>query len=310
MNIYFIYRKSQKNLGSVKMRVFQLKDMIASKNIDVKIKGIHSSKISLYHYYWLAFIKRSSILIFNKDAIDRAPIKMLSLLRSKNIKVALDVLDKDLNRFNYNKIDYLIASSNRQYEYLKNVVRSSNLQIEVLYIPHQADLRLKKIGTKPTFYRRKNKKVFYFGEHTNLYCPTEYLGEINIIPYNGIMADEEIQEIRNYNFQYCIRGPQQNTSLYIFKPITKIINSYYLSSLPIISFDMDDAVKVLGADYPFTLQSYSDEGFRSLFECINNPTDADIKKAKESMKKLNEHCGFDAVTDYFTTAIRTIGKQN
>lgn len=310
MSIYFIYRRSQKNLGSVRMRVFQLKDIIASKNIDVKIKGIYSSKIPLYHYYWSAFIKRSSILIFNKDAIDRAPIKTLSLLRSKNIKVVLDVLDKDLNRFNYNKIDYLIASSNRQYEYLKNVVRSSNLPVEVLYIPHQADIRLNKNGTKPNFYKRKNKKVFYFGEHTNIYCPTKYLNEVNIIPYEGVMTDKEIQEMEKYDFQYCIRGPQQNTSLYIFKPITKIINSYYLGSLPIISFDMDDAVKVLGADYPFTLQSYSDEGFRSLFECINNPTGADIKKAKESMKKLNEHYGFDAVKDCFINAIRTIEKQN
>lgn len=306
MNIYFIYRKSQEDLGSVKMRVFQLKDLLKLKLIDIDCIGIYSAKFIIFHYYWVSLIKRDSFVIFNKDSIDRAPHKIINLLRKKNVKIGVDLLDKDLNRFDYRKVDYLISSSNRQHEYLQSVVRSVNSKAEVLMLPHQADLRLKQDGVHQFSSSRKRFKIFYFGEHTNIYAPTKYLNKIDIIPYDGEMRDYEINLMKKYKFQYCIRGPQQNTSLYIFKPITKIINSYYLGALPIISFDMEDAVLALGVDYPFKLQSYSEEGFKSLFERIANSSEEDINLATECVKNLENSHGFDAVCDNFQRIIRTV----
>ena len=308
MNIYIIYRKSQENLGSVKMRVFQMKDLLQSKGFCINTIGIYASKILLPHYYWSYSIKRNSIIIFNKDAIDRAPKNILKLLRKRNIKIGLDALDKDLNRFDYDKVDFLIASSNRQYHFFKNIIKSKNPEIKVLELPHQADLGLKTDHIDPDFTIRKNKKIFYFGEHTNIYIPTKYLDKIDILPYDGNMNNSEINLMKDYEFQYCIRGPQQNTSLYIFKPITKIVNSYYLGALPIISFDMEDAVKALGIDYPFTLQSYSEDGFASLFERIKLRSDDDINIAIKGLKNLEKSHGFDAVCNSFSRVIRKIDK--
>ena len=104
MNIYFIYRKSQENLGSVKMRVFQMKEMLENKFPKIDTIGIYSAKPQFLQIFWFIKVKNKSILIFNKDAIDRASLKVINSLRKRGIKVGIDVLDKDMNYFDYQKI--------------------------------------------------------------------------------------------------------------------------------------------------------------------------------------------------------------
>ncbi len=305
MNIYFIYRKSQENLGSVKMRVFQLKEMLENKFLKVDTIGIYSAKPQFLQILWFLKIKDKSIIIFNKDAIDRVSLKFIDALRKKGLKVGIDVLDKDMNYFDYRKIDFLIASSQRQFRYLSSVVKTINSNPSIYYIPHQADIRLNKF--KPDFaFEKKSKKTFYFGEHTNIYIPSKYLEHITVLPYRGKMGSSDINEMRQYQFQYCIRGPQQNTSLYIFKPITKLINSLYLGALPIISFDMEDAVDILGTKYPFTLREYSEAGFHELFGLVKNVDTDMIMQSKKCMDKLRSVHGFKAVEKAFTDSMSSL----
>ena len=305
MNIYFVYRKSQENLGSVKMRVFQMKEMLQKTFLKIDTIGIYSAKLQFLQIFWFIKVKNKSILIFNKDAIDRVSLKVINLLRKKGIKVGIDVLDKDMNYFNYRKIDFLIASSQRQFRYLNSVVKTINSEPSVFYIPHQADIRLGNL--KLDFAsEKKSKKIFYFGEHTNIYVPSKYLEHITILPYGGKMGSSDINEMAQYQFQYCIRGPQQNTSLYIFKPITKLINSLYLGALPIISFDMEDAVDIIGPEYPLTLRDYSDAGFQELFELINSIDDSTLAQAIKCMDKLQSVHGFKAVQKSFTNSISSL----
>ena len=305
MNIYFVYRKSQENLGSVKMRVFQMKEILENKFPKINTIGIYSAKPQFLQVLWFLKIKKKSIIIFNKDAIDRVSLKTVDALRKKGIKVGIDVLDKDMNYFDYRKIDFLVASSQRQFRYLNSVVKSISSNPSVYYIPHQADIRLSNL--KPEFMSgEKHKKIFYFGEHTNIYIPSKYLEQITILPYRGTMASSDIYEMMNYQFQYCIRGPQQNSSLYIFKPITKLINSLYLGALPIISFDMEDAVDIIGPEYPLTLREYSDAGFQELFELINSIDDSTLAQAIKCMDKLQSVHGFKAVQKSFTNSISSL----
>ena len=305
MNIYFIYRKSQENLGSVKMRVFQMKEILENKFPKIDTIGIYSTKPQFLQVLWFLKTKNKSIIIFNKDAIDRVSLKVVDALRKKGIKVGIDVLDKDMNYFDYRRIDFLIASSQRQFRYLNSVIKTVSSNPSVYYIPHQADIRLSNL--KPEFMSgEKNKKIFYFGEHTNIYIPSKYLEQITILPYRGTMASSDIHEMTQYQFQYCIRGPQQNTSLYIFKPITKLINSLYLGALPIISFDMEDAVDILGKKYPLTLREYSEAGFQELFELIRNADDETLVQSMKCMEKLRSVHGFKAVEKSFTHCISSL----
>ena len=305
MNIYFIYRKSQENLGSVKMRVFQMKEMLEKKFLKIETIGIYSVKLQFLQIFWFIKVKNKSILIFNKDAIDRASLKVINSLRKRGIKVGIDVLDKDMNYFDYRKIDFLIASSQRQFRYLNSVVKTVSSNPSVYYIPHQADIRLGNLQLDFAS-EKKSKKIFYFGEHTNIYVPSKYLEHITILPYSGKMGSSDINEMTQYHFQYCIRGPQQNTSLYIFKPITKLINSLYLGALPIISFDMEDAVDILGPKYPLTLREYSEAGFQELFDLIRNADDDTLVQSMKCMEKLRSVNGFKAVEKSFTHCISSL----
>lgn len=305
MNIYFIYRKSQESLGSVKMRVFQMKEILEKKFPKIDTIGIYSTKPKFLQILWFLKIRNKSIIIFNKDAIDRTSLKVIDALRKRGIKIGLDVLDKDMNYFEYQKIDFLIASSQRQFKYINSVVKTIDTKPSTFYIPHQADLRLRNL--KADFlHGKKSKKIFYFGEHTNIYIPSKYLEYVTILPYRGKMGSSDINEMVNYQFQYCIRGPQQNASLYIFKPITKLINSLYLGALPIISFDMEDAVDILGKKYPFTLREYSEAGFQELFALLENFNTDMIMQSTKSMDKLRSVHGFKAVEKSFNDSILSL----
>ena len=197
MNIYFIYRKSQNNLGSVKMRVFQMQELLRKKFTNISIIGIYSTKPQFLQILWFLKVKKDSILIFNKDAIDRVNLKTIDILRKKGVKVGIDILDKDMNYFDYQKIDFLIASSQRQFRYLKSVVETIESNPKAFYIPHQADIRLK--NSKLNFKsKKKSKKIFYFGEHTNIYVPSKYLEKLTILPYQGRMDQSDIIEMNIY----------------------------------------------------------------------------------------------------------------
>ena len=305
MNIYFIYRKSQEGLGSVKMRVFQMQELLRKKFTNISTIGIYSTKPKFLQILWFLKVKKDSILIFNKDAIDRVNLKTIDILRKKGVKVGIDILDKDMNYFDYQKVDFLFASSQRQFRYLNSVVNTIDPEPSVFYIPHQADIRLNNL--KQNFMsENKPKEIFYFGEHTNIYVPSKFLEHITILPYRGIMGPSDIDEMKRYQFQYCIRGPQQNTSLYIFKPITKLINSLYLGAMPIISFDMEDAVEILGPKYPFTLREYSDAGFQELFALLENFDTDMIMQSTKSMDKLRSVHGFKAVEKAFTDSMSSL----
>ena len=143
MNIYFVYRKSQENLGSVKMRVFQMKKLLETRFPMIETIGIFSIKITLLQTLRFRNLKNNSILIFNKDAIDRVDHKTIKTLRKRGVKFGLDALDKDMNYFDYRKTDFLVASSLRQYRYLKSVVTTIKPEPIVTYVPHQADIRLR-----------------------------------------------------------------------------------------------------------------------------------------------------------------------
>lgn len=312
MKIVFIYRKSQQHLGSVKMRVFQFMELLREKERERKIEldsvGIYTPKIKLYEYLWTNKLPKNSIAIFNKDAINRASSLAIRLLRKKNIKIGLDAIDKDMMRFDYNKVDFLIASSYRQYIYFSNLKKNLSHKIDVFYIPHQADIRLKKYNPTQILLAKKEKSIFYFGEHNNIYLPAKFLNRVDIIDYSGTMDEREIKIINKYKFQYCIRGPQQNTSLYIFKPITKIINSLYLGSFPVISFDMDDALHALGESYPFVLKEYSEKGFQDLFQVLEAPPAEYLEKALICMARLESHLGYESIIESFYKAIEDIAE--
>ena len=294
--IYFVYRRSQSHLGSIEMRARQFSATLSKLGIRTDLIPIFEFRNRYVELLWCSRLEPGSVAVFIKDAMTRLTKNGRGRLAKKNISVMFDVLDLDINRFDYEGIDTIITSSSRQYKYFNSLKQTNRLNL--LHVMHQPDIRLEENENI-----KKTRKICYYGEHMNIYLPTEYLSKVDILNYTGKMENEDIKNLSQYEFNYCIRGPQQNTSLFIFKPITKIMNSIQLNSLPIISFDMDDAVELLGKEYPFILSSYSKKGFSDLFKKTNS-TDH-INKGMMIIKKLRKETSSNFISKDFLKGLYT-----
>ena len=285
-----MYRRSQSHLGSIEMRARQFSVTLSGLGIKTHLMPIFEFRNRYIEMLWCSRLEPGSVAIFVKDAMTRLTKRGRDQLAKKNIAVMFDVLDLDINRYDYEGINTVITSSRRQNTYFNSLTQKN--KINLLHVMHQPDARLEE-----TKHIRKTKKVCYYGEHTNIYLPTEHLNKVDILNYTGTMTHEDIEILKKYEFNYCIRGPQQNTSLYIFKPITKIMNSIQLNSLPIISFDMDDAVQLLGKTYPFILTSYSKRSFDNLFKKIYSADD--IIRGLKIIRKLKDETSATIIAKNF-----------
>lgn len=259
LKVRLIYRRNQKSVGSVIMRVSQLVQLVnefGTQSLDLKSVPINSFRLPIIERGWVRVQPSNCILVFCKDAIDRISPEGCDLLRERGSKVVADYIDKNISSLDFSKIDAHIASSHRQFAYLKaqQLPRGS-----VHLFLHQYDLRL--WGRSPV---KKHSNAFYFGESKNLAKTSDLKDAVTSIPYRGVMTEQVIEEMLSYKYQYCVRPEQQADHNGVFKPATKVMNSIAMGIPPIVSRNMREEMRLLEEDYPLVL-----ENLRSLGEQPN-----------------------------------------
>lgn len=248
LKVRLVYRRNQKSVGSVIMRVSQLVQLVnefGTQSIDLRSVPINSFHLPIIEQLWVRAQPSNCVFIFCKDAIDRISPEGCDLLRKRGSKVASDYIDKNISSLDFSKIDAHIASSHRQFSYLKaqKLPRGS-----VHLFLHQYDLRL--WGRSPV---KKHSNAFYFGESKNLAKAEELKGAVTSIPYRGVMTEQVIEEMLSYKYQYCVRPEQQADHSGVFKPATKVMNSIAMGIPPIVASYMSEEIRLLGPGYPFII---------------------------------------------------------
>ena len=280
-NIYFIYPRAHKNTGSTVMRAFQAAEILRSTaehhRLTIHTKPITNLRTDIAWYVWLKTIKRHSLVVFCKDAIDRLPRQLISWLKNNDIKVAVDYVDKSLNGFDFYGIDIHIASSSKQAAFLKSLA-IENLKVYELF--HLGDLRLYEKNQK----NNRSRGIVYYGELQNTYIPENLLKHIEIMPYNGRVSDADLEKLRLYKFLYCVRDPRQNRGISVFKPTTKIMNAIALLIPPIVTSDMDGVIDILGSSYPFMTRTTSDKDIERVLDLASSDEQA-YTKAVDILRK-------------------------
>ena len=286
-NIYFIYPRAHRTTGSTVMRTFQAADILKSYStaepLAIETRQITNLRTGLAWHIWCRTIKNQSLAVFCKDAIDRLPRKMLPSLQNRDIKIAVDYIDKSLDGFEFSGIDIHIASSSKQAAFLKSLAIDNKKIFELF---HLGDQRLYNKDQS----KIQKKGIVYYGELQNTYIPEKLINLIEIMPYNGFTTEQDLQKLCSYKFLYCIRDPKQNRSVSLFKPTTKIMNSIALLTPPIVTLDMDGVINILGSEYPFMAKINSDEEIQRILNLAINDEQAYIKAVeilKQCKKKYN-----------------------
>lgn len=285
--VYLIYPRAHRHTGSTVMRTFQLKKIIENygcQKVNIQLAEVSNFRISPLWMLWIEKFERNSLAIFCKYAIDRVPIYILKNLKARNIKIAVDYIDRGIDSLDIANVDIHIASSSRQQEFLKSLTNAEN----VVKIAHFGDIDIFKNGCTPP--RTKKKSICYLGEIRNLFLPEKYISNVNILPYRGQLTPSLIQEASQYRFHYCVRPQSQNEDLNFFKPATKVMNCIGFGVIPIISRDQEDAINILGENYPFIIREFSDSEFEKIFtmtECGFEEINFAQTKIKILQEKFN-----------------------
>ena len=284
------------------MRTFQAADILRShakaRPLAIETKSITNLRTDLAWHFWCRTIKKKSLAVFCKDAIDRLPRKFIPLLQSRDVKIAIDYLDKSLDGFDFSGIDVHIASSDKQAAFLNSLTIENKRVFEIFHLGDQRLYNKNKI-------KNQRKGIVYYGELQNTYIPEKLIKRIEIMPYNGSTTEQDLKKLCSYKFLYCIRDPKQNRAVSLFKPTTKIMNSIALLTPPIVSADMDGVINLLSSEYPFMAETSSDKDIDRILNLAANDEQAYIK-AIEILKKCNKKYNPNTWTRAFLRMVEEI----
>lgn len=280
MKVFFIYPRAHKNTGSSKMRCFQLTKILncySRDNCEFLVAPISTLPIKQFWLAWIYKFPPGSVLIFCKNAIDRLPVQYRHVFKERGLVLGVDYVDRDMTSFNFSEISLHISSSMRQNRFLKSILKEKT---KIIHLEHFADVAAYELPRRKI--DQHNGRIFYLGEPNNVYLPSRFIGQVDILQYD-YKIPIDLKGMSRYKFQYCIREPQQNRNLHTFKPSTKIMNSVALRVPAIISHDMEDAIELLGVNYPYILDGYDNTSWTSLTDKLSCQ-----KSYRDAIKNLDQ----------------------
>jgi hypothetical protein len=226
--IFFLYPKGQL-AASGYLRAQQLFD-------------ITSSIFDAYITDDLAKISDNSLVIATKGTLELA-ISAGRQGPSKNIRVYYDPIDQLLDLPKLKKLDGLVASSYRQYLWLRSITDKP-----VFLLPHHADQRISVIVEEHLEFG-----IAYFGLTKNCFLPAPIAQQIKVFETRDYQATEWMQNLANYPLHFCIRRKPEKSHSY--KPATKLFIAAKVGAAVITTRDESDAELLLPPDYPFYCHS-------------------------------------------------------
>ncbi|MDU8946150.1 hypothetical protein RXV90_22435 [Rhodophyticola sp. MJ-SS7] len=210
---------------------------------------------------WALQQKSQSILFFTKHAIPSVTALVHHILKSKGCIICADYVDGDPEYLASDRIDVHIASSYSSQRKLNLLIESrkgsgSPLSQDVYVLYHAADIRLHLSVIQPKYDKLK---VCYFGALENCKFADDLQGKVTLIDgSNSVKFENGWAKLESFNAHYCIR-PKNDNGSYSAKPFTKGIVAAACRSVALVSIDTDDAVELLGSDYPYFLSDASAE---------------------------------------------------
>jgi len=234
-DIVIIYSRGTSQLASIQMRLVQSAGHLKYINPNLKIKGFCLQSSEIYK------ISNSNIIL-TKFAFEN--ISNFDLLKlSRNNTILADIVDLRTNTEKLKRIDKVIASSNTQFNFL----RDQNLKsIELIY--HTTDFRLRDIQAQQNFF-----SVAYFGSMSRI--PQDFMGMSDLSVINTPLSYEAFRKkpiyakkLIEYSSHLAIGTPVDK---FVFKPFTKGLIASSIGATTLISKDDKEAISLLGPNYPY-----------------------------------------------------------
>lgn len=284
--------KPLRHLGSAVMRGDQLASLIRphlSAEIRVHVLPFHAGLIPPIAMRAIALsVPKGSVIVFVKSAAKGLTAEHLEPLRRRGARIGLDSIDWPLDAIDFDLFDFHIAASLAGKAALEERLRSlemADTPVELLHHHYDPMIPLPGRDVRPF-------RCGYVGEPPNALIPDRIAGEIDTVEVHYAADFEKaLGRIAEFTLHYGVRPvPAPSTSgARQYKPFTKGFTAAAFEANILVNREADDAVSMLGEDYPFLVSASDLDSVVAGFERAKSGVgSAEWREGLERMRVLRE----------------------
>lgn len=227
--IHFVYALPHLHWPSTVMRGRQL--------AEITRRALPEASI---HFSELDSPFANSVLYLTKGSLSSVTPERLQLLKERRNRIVCDPVDKILKSHLAEHVDCIAASS------CASLHRHSQKypSIPVVLVDHHVDPRVRALDLSG---RAEGFRAGYFGEIPNTVVSSSIEQLVDFIEV-GTNDDSWLGRIPAYAFHYAVRSQRRSAT---WKPFTKGLTAAYCRANILVQDSEPDAVRWLGADYPY-----------------------------------------------------------
>jgi len=298
-------------MGSSVMRINQLAGHMRryySDQYETRVAYVSRAR-KIWVKAWIAAQPHDTVYVFSKHVASGWSPEDFDRLRRKSLGILVDYVDLAVRHMVPYGVDAHLATSYAGAAAMQ--ARQDRLRTEgkrtqggVHVVLHNYDAALDGIAMTPP----QELAVAYFG--TPGACPvTPHIApSITVLDAGSKDAfDRNLNRLGQFNCHYCARSDFPDDPDRTYRPFTKGITAAACNAVVLTNRNVDDAVRLLGSDYPYMLDDIEpatlDEGFRFLQETYRGQPWND---ALDRVMTLKDRTSHRSVAGMLHNVVRTI----
>jgi hypothetical protein len=263
--LYFVVRLGHANLGSAKMRGGDLAQIVAphlGSRLLPRVITMPGQRSPALQRLWARTRPRGGIYFLTKSSCQIDP-EAAALLRARSLGLCFDYVDHDLGRIASELADVHVCAAHAQVERIHAMQAAGTFaKGPTQLILHNADAGL--YGLAPN--SRPEFSAVYCGNLINTRIPDRLAGEVAVLDASKPHRMRRVMaELPGFALHYGFRDRSAELQD-VVKPFTKGATAAVCHANIVTAREVPDAVRLLGADYPFLAEGTTDDQIIAAFQ--------------------------------------------
>lgn len=252
--VRFVFSEKEMRWGSTTMRAHQLIGLLAPHlaSMELALAPLRGGAAD-----WIEAQPENAIFFVTKTSIQRLHRVFLDKLRAKGGEIWFDYVDRRIDQMRPDGIDVHLASSLAQFRAMTALKAARGIKGRVGLLLHNVDARLYDLPPPPA----DRFRLAYLGARDQTRIAPALEARIAFLDAGSVRAmAASLTHLPHYNAHFCVRpDPDGDAPPRVLKPFTKGFTAAVCGAVPIVNRSVPDAVEMLGADYPYLIESARDD---------------------------------------------------
>lgn len=237
----------------------------------LRLSALPSAKSQALQGLWALTLPRDAVLILTKHAANALTDETRDLLKKRGCAICHQHADGNLAGTPLQGVDVHLAGSLKGVENLNKWRAAKEAEGQrpegaVMLLFFGADYRLYSGPKLPD----DRLRTVYLGAEVSTVLTPAIRTRVTTLPASNLQTmARSLRRIDAFNFHYCVRTEDRGARDLIAKPFTKGFNAAVLGAGLITNRSTDDAVELLGEDYPYMLDEATEGDILARLDSID-----------------------------------------